>query len=93
MPKDERTVRKGDQFKIEPTAETPPWPMFIQVNRVARDGGWADIQMLSWAVLSRGRAPLPFPTEWTRTSWTMADVEASTPGDQAWDTYVAELTG
>lgn len=53
------TVRpvKGEEY-IAYADRRPAERVFIRVTRVARDGSWADIVCMTWAVLWRKRQPL-----------------------------------
>lgn len=67
------SVQKGDRWVANPD-ERPKSRLFIQVNRVAKDGTWADISVMTWAVLWRKRQklspdgclPMARPGEWDR---------------------------
>ena len=52
-------VRKGDEFVTNPDDRLAHRHQ-ITVNRVAKDGSWADIAVRSWAVMWTKRQPLPF---------------------------------
>jgi hypothetical protein len=65
--------------------DRPARQVFVKVQRVARDGSWADIIAFTWAVMWRKRQPLkrgrfPFPAE--RFDWDMSDLAAQ---EMDWD--------
>lgn len=70
------TVKKGDQFIYDPD---PKRPLFIQVNRVARDGSWADVIVLNWAASWAKRQPTPIPGR--RAAWDLDLVNSFIPED------------
>jgi hypothetical protein len=70
------TPVKGDRFVFP----GEPWPVFVEITRVARDGSWADSVARTWAVKWTKRQPLSHITAiWKRQDWTLADVDATEP--------------
>lgn len=70
------TLAKGQRWMAYP-GEPYPRRVFIEVQRVARDGSWADLFACTWAVAWRKRQPLkrgclPFPAE--RFEWDRSDL-------------------
>lgn len=51
-------IKRGDQYVLEHDGRVV---YFILVTRVAKDGSWADIRVMNWAVSWGKRLPLPFP--------------------------------
>lgn len=80
------TVKRGDQFvQKHPDAR---WPLFIEVTRVARDGSWCDIRVLTWATAWTKRMPEGLqgdmanpksPLYCEPKAWTWQDVRNSEP--------------
>lgn len=69
---DPRYVRKGERF-VAYADRRPAERLFITVNRVAKDGSWADISVQTWAVMWTKRQPLPMPFA-ERRDWNWKDL-------------------
>jgi hypothetical protein len=70
-------VKRGDEFVAYPSRR-PAERVFIRVNRVARDGSWADISACTWAVGWTKRQPLTdgkLPGETQRHTLTQRDLD------------------
>lgn len=67
-----RRPEKGDTYrwKIQDSS-----PVYLLVNRVARDGSWADIRCVTWSASWKKRQPLPLPEGTERYMWTQADLD------------------
>lgn len=72
------TPKKGDLYVYDPD---PDKPLFIQVTRVAKDGSWADCNVLNWACCWTKRQPTPIPGR--RHDWTMDEVNSYIPAEVA----------
>ena len=67
-------IKRGDTFVAFSDRRLAD-RLFITVNRVAKDGSWADISCQTWAVCWTKRQPLPL--EFTEPyEFTAADMEA-----------------
>lgn len=50
--------RRGDLY-VADADKRPSARVFIEVTRVAKDGSWADLKCMTWAVMWTNRHPLP----------------------------------
>lgn len=70
-------MKKGDRFVAGPSLRLCE-RVFIEIQRVAKDGTWVDIVACTWAIMWRKRVPLEngkLPnTEMNQFEWDISDL-------------------